>query len=277
MKRITPGFLFALALAVLLSGCQRAPPPEMAASTPPATAGDPTEQPAPAAPAVPAGIEKAPPRKQSATSPAKKPQPADRDSAGAGADVQQHDAERGDARDDYADGNDLPLEFPERGDDIDDDAPPPPAARPVAWRPHWDGLGDVTLGMDVDEVMDDFPGQFAPLSDSDRESCFYLEGRGGSAQPALMFEQGRFVRFDVDNPRMAAPGGGRVGMDADEIVDRYDGDVERVPHKYTDGEYLRVENPSGDSILLFETDEGGVVTEWRIGIEPAIDYVEGCS
>ncbi len=274
MKRISPALLITLVLGVLAAGCQRTPPPpEAAASIPPVTAGDPAAQPA-VAPAIPSGIEKAPPRKRSpASSPAKKPPAVDSEPARA----DRNDVERGDARDDYADANESPREFPQRDDGIDDDAPPPLPARPVAWRPHWDGLGDVTLGMDVDEVMDDFPGQFAPLSAADQESCFYLEGRGGSAQPALMFEQGRFVRFDVDNPRLVAPGGGRVGMDADEIVDRYDGDVERVPHKYTDGEYLRVENPSGDSILLFETDEGGVVTEWRIGIEPAIDYVEGCS
>jgi hypothetical protein len=28
---------------------------------------------------------------------------------------------------------------------------------------------------------------------------------------------------------------------------------------------------------VFETDAGGTVTEWRAGVPPQVDYVEGCS
>ena len=45
----------------------------------------------------------------------------------------------------------------------------------------------------------------------------------------------------------------------------------RVP-----GEYLRIEG-HGDTVLVFETDEDGTVTEWRVGVPPYVDYVEGCS
>ena len=31
------------------------------------------------------------------------------------------------------------------------------------------------------------------------------------------------------------------------------------------------------SRLVFETDAGGIVTEWRVGLSPQADYVEGCS
>ena len=32
-----------------------------------------------------------------------------------------------------------------------------------------------------------------------------------------------------------------------------------------------------DEPLVCETDEGGTVTEWRVGVPPYIDYVEGCA
>jgi hypothetical protein len=30
-------------------------------------------------------------------------------------------------------------------------------------------------------------------------------------------------------------------------------------------------------VLLFATDADGRVNEWRIGVPPQVDYVEGCS
>lgn len=54
--------------------------------------------------------------------------------------------------------------------------------------------------------------------------------------------------------------------------------VEERQHKYIDGaSYLRIADPDGgDGVLLFETGETGLVTGWRIGVEPQVDYVERC-
>ncbi len=40
--------------------------------------------------------------------------------------------------------------------------------------------------------------------------------------------------------------------------------------------YLRVTRDGSEAVLLFETDAQGRVEEWRIGLPPQVDYVEGC-
>ena len=40
--------------------------------------------------------------------------------------------------------------------------------------------------------------------------------------------------------------------------------------------YLRVTRAGSEAVLVFETDEAGRVQEWRIGLPPQVDYVEGC-
>src|SRR3546814_5943590 len=74
-----------------------------------------------------------------------------------------------------------------------------------------------------------------------------------------MFEDGKFVRYDVGTGREIAPGGGKVGMGVDEIRSLYAGRVEEKPHKYVEGgKYLGVEDISGGKgKLVFATDGDG--------------------
>src|SRR3546814_14519934 len=94
-----------------------------------------------------------------------------------------------------------------------------------------------------------------------------------------MFEDGKFVRYDVGTGREIAPGGGKVGMGVDEIRSLYAGRVEETPHKYVEGgKYLGVEDISGGKgTLVFATDGEGKVTSWRVGVPPQEDDGEGCS
>jgi hypothetical protein len=49
------------------------------------------------------------------------------------------------------------------------------------------------------------------------------------------------------------------------------------PHKYDEeGHYLVLLTPDGKAALLFE-EGGGMVTDVRAGLEPSVEYVEGCS
>ncbi len=255
-------FVFtACVMVAALAGCDRDPPlQDKPAQAPIAVATVPSaDGSAVRPPSVPADIVNAPPsRPRVAPKPVKPPE------GGA------YDDHSGDARDGQR-GDDA---FDPDASDARDEAP----SRSLTV--HWEGIGNIEFGMDVDEVRDAWPGDLGDQGTAEQDECLYLSQspRRPADAPALMFERGRFVRYDIDTPATDAPGGGGVGMHTLEILDRYGGsNVERSPHKYTDGEYLRVESPEGGSVLLFETDEEGVVTEWRMGVEPQVDYVEGCS
>lgn len=142
----------------------------------------------------------------------------------------------------------------------------------------YDGYGDLRFGMSVAEARKAWKGELQG-DDVKSGACGYLRATGTAAGPYLMFEHGAFVRYDVRGANATAPGGGRVGMAADDIRHLYAGRVQDAPHKYVQGGHdLRVTDPaSKDRALLFEVDQYGRVTTWRVGRTPQVDYVEGCS
>ena len=164
----------------------------------------------------------------------------------------------------------------------------PPATVPgaaVALAPlaaDFSGFGPVPFGADAEALRLAWGGPLQGDPDAqDPAACHYLfpqprpeHGYG----TAFMVEGGRFVRVDVDDASAVAPGGGRIGMPASGIAGLYPGRIEERPHKYVDGaKYLRVIRDGSEAVLLFETDAAGQVQEWRIGLPPQVDYVEGCS
>lgn len=178
---------------------------------------------------------------------------------------------------------DAPLDQPP-GDVPPATAPPgttiPPQGLPAPGTITFDGFGPAAFGAPAEAVRQAWGGVLDAMPDADA-TCHYLSPpveQDSGYQVAFMVEDGRFVRVDVATPAVTAPGGGRIGLDADAIEALYPGRVETRPHKYIDGSYLRIGDPGdGPGVLLFETDEDGVVTEWRVGIPPQVDYVEGCS
>ena len=142
----------------------------------------------------------------------------------------------------------------------------------------YDGYDDMRFGMDEATFDKAWGGELkgAPEQDS---TCFYKTPKWVklSRDFAFMFEDGRFVRYDVGTAKEAAPGGGKVGMDEAQIRTLYGARVRVQPHKYVAGaKYLRIAALQGAGALVFETDEHGKVTRWRVGVPPQVDYVEGC-
>ncbi len=142
------------------------------------------------------------------------------------------------------------------------------------------GFGPVPFGAAAEALEQAWGGPLEGQPGDTPGACHYLFPQ---PRPALgygtgfMIEDGRFVRVDVDDPAATAPGGGRIGMTAAQIEALYPGRVEARPHKYVEGaRYLRVTGEGSDAVLLFETDAAGRVQEWRIGLPPPVDYVEGC-
>ena len=144
----------------------------------------------------------------------------------------------------------------------------------------WDGYGEVRFGMDAEQVRAGWGGQLEGAPGAEPEGCYYLRPKWAVEDRSFgfMFEDGKLVRFDSDNPKELAPGGGRVGMPAADITTLYAGHVQVQPHKYEEGaQYLRVTQDGQAAALVFETDAAGKVTRWRVGLPPQVDYVEGCS
>jgi hypothetical protein len=154
--------------------------------------------------------------------------------------------------------------------------PPRSDAPPGSGLARFDGYGDMRFGMDVAQAKKAWAGELnGSVHGND---CTYLNPVGNKSPSyfAFMFEGGRFVRYDVGNDREVAPGGGRRGMRKDEIESLYAGRVQASPHHYVQGgEYLKVRGDGG--AVVFETDAKGVVTEWHAGVEPQVNYIEGCS
>ena len=143
--------------------------------------------------------------------------------------------------------------------------------------PGWNGIGGAAFGMDETAFRQAWQGKLSGSEFEDKASCFHLwpATQQHATELAFMFEGGKFVRYGTESKALAAPGGGRVGMTGADIESRYPGRIEQVPHKYTDGQYLRI--TQGEDVLIFETDGAGKVTEWRVGVPPYVDYVEGCA
>lgn len=164
-------------------------------------------------------------------------------------------------------------------------APPPPAgtAAPTADTSTYVyvtdyGIGDLRAGMTYDDAVRVTPG-LRRIAGTDSTECSYLEWPAAPPGVLVMFDEGHIARIDVDSAGTRTAAGAQVGDKASRIDSLYQGRVSAMPHKYTDGQYLVVTPPRvADSLyrLVFEV-EKGVVTRYRVGLKPQVEYVEGCS
>lgn len=165
---------------------------------------------------------------------------------------------------------------------VDETAPPViPSEPPVVFsQASFLGYGDMELGSTVDQAKAAWGGELdgAPAEGT---HCYYLTPKWVTKPSdfAFMMEDGKFVRYDVGTDKEIAPGGGRVGMSADELQKMYGGALESTPHKYVEGgQYLSIDASGvAPTKLVFEVDADNKVTAWRVGLLPQADYVEGCS
>jgi hypothetical protein len=110
---------------------------------------------------------------------------------------------------------------------------------------------------------------------SEDASCYYLSPSKEADLPHFMIESNSVVRIEVFSNAVTTKDGITVGSSKNEVMAIYK-NVEASPHPYNfqTGEYLEVKLPNGYGII-FETDNN-IVTSFRLGIYPAISYIEGC-
>ncbi len=161
-------------------------------------------------------------------------------------------------------------------------SPAPIGPTPAEGTVSYAGFGPAKFGATAEAVRMAWGKDIKGDTPSEPGGCHYLYPQPraqGSYGVGFMIEGDKFARIDVDNADVVAPGGGRVGMGADEIRKLYAGRIEEQNHKYVEGgKYLRIKDSAGgNGVLLFAADAAGKITEWRIGVAPQVDYVEGCS
>jgi hypothetical protein len=157
--------------------------------------------------------------------------------------------------------------------------PSAPAASSDGLEASFMGYGKARFGMTVEQVKQALGDAFSGQRDQGA-GCFFLIPGGKDALPyfTLMIEGGKFVRYDVGNDTLVAPGGGRRGMTSDELDALYRNALQDAPHKFVRGGQYRSIAASGvaPSTLVFETNAAGEVTEWHVGLSPQAGYVEAC-
>lgn len=132
--------------------------------------------------------------------------------------------------------------------------------------------------MTAEEAQGEYPTFRVPKS-QDGSACSYATLNGWPAGIGVMVDGGKVVRVEVRRGNFATSTGARIGDTEERIQSLYPGQVTVSPHKYTDGHYLTVTpTAEADSAnrIIFETD-GRRVVNYRAGVRPQVEYVEGCS
>jgi hypothetical protein len=141
------------------------------------------------------------------------------------------------------------------------------------------GIGALEAGMSPTQVSAILHLASTSPRDSTWKDCGYVAFKELPGGAHVMVEQGTIARVEVRDTTISTEEGARVGDTEARIKKLYGNRVEVQPHKYTSGHYVIVRSaqPADSAFrLVFETD-GKVVTAYRAGRRPPVEYVEGCS
>ncbi len=110
--------------------------------------------------------------------------------------------------------------------------------------------------------------------------CGFAGPEGGPEGVSFMVVAGRIARVDVSAGPVKTLSGAGIGDTEAQVQARYSNQLQSSPHKYVPaGRYLTLvpsETADAGFRLIFETD-GSKVTRFRVGKQPEVSYVEGCS
>jgi hypothetical protein len=146
---------------------------------------------------------------------------------------------------------------------------------------NFQGFGPAKFGGNEESVRMSWGRPLNSGKPVEGSSCLYLNPEvmpDAKRGIGFMFEDGKFVRYDIDDASQIAPGDFKVGDDAASIKTAFAGRVEEAPHKYLPKGFTLTVTPEdkSEARLIFEIGEDGKVSTWRIGVPPQVFYVEGC-
>jgi hypothetical protein len=146
------------------------------------------------------------------------------------------------------------------------------------------GFGPVKLGMTAGEAEKLLGVHLEKDTYNESEECRYFTPARGYRGLSFMTSLDKIVRVDIDGSddpkepvRIATEEGAKTGDTEARVLALYRGRIKVSPHFYggLPWHYFRVYDDAGKVRLIFETD-GKVITSYRAGHEPEVEYVEGC-
>ena len=155
--------------------------------------------------------------------------------------------------------------------------PPHPLVN-SAWAVTDSGAGVLRIGMTRDQLALDMHAAVPKHTRAD-SGCAYLAVPGIPAGMRTMWVAATLARIDIGAPKLPTDRGVSVGDKAAKVEQLYRGSVTVMPAKYDPhGKYLVVKaGPDTTRRIVFETDGATRITRYRVGREPEVEWVEGCS
>lgn len=148
----------------------------------------------------------------------------------------------------------------------------------TAWVAFPQRVGRIRTGMSRPDLIA-VVGQPVRAGYDMRERCTYVRGTALPRGVQVMVFDSVVARIDVLEPGVPTAEGIEVGTPEQRVLATYGSDAVVSPHKYSGPEwhYVTVTAPY-DTLhrIVFETD-GSVVTSYRVGRVPEVEWVEGCS
>jgi hypothetical protein len=141
------------------------------------------------------------------------------------------------------------------------------------------GIGTVKVGMTVPQAEKAAGTKL--VGDPPNNNCYYVKPQNEPKNISFMVTKGRIARVDVrQNTQITTLSGAKIGDTEAQIKSLYPGQIQVTPHEYVkNGHYLTFipkDHADRNYRVVFETD-GKLVTEFRVGKLPEVQYVEGCS
>lgn len=148
----------------------------------------------------------------------------------------------------------------------------------TSWLVSADGIGIVRIGMRVSEVVTLLGGTVDVARVEPGEAC--ADARFSAVPPrvSFMLSADTIVRIDVHTVGVRTIDGVGVGDREADLAARFGRRLRVEPHPYEgpEGHYLVLDDLEvPNRRMIFETD-GRVVTRFRGGRLPEVDYIEGC-
>ncbi len=141
-------------------------------------------------------------------------------------------------------------------------------------------LGTVRVGMSMEEASGAAGLELRrDLGRASTDSCYYASAGPTMRGVSFMVVNGSISRIDIDSPSPAATRSGvRIGTSEGDLREAYPDNIQRADDAVSSGRawaFVPNDDFDADFRIYFEIEDGSVA-RFRLGIKPAVDYLDGC-